>query len=940
MNKAKDINKAGNRLEELRKTDNTVENQPEEMNEAGKVESKAEDMKKAENIVENRTEDLNKLKNMNDPNFKSNNGKLPFFKEKNAFPVYIAQNKAIFVDKESGEILGPIGEGTLGIILYGGDPTMGFDPESGRLNVECAIKIPRLLYSNSFLNFNIAEIANYEGIQAIKFSGKELLLGADSFFRLDNANVFTRIPTSGAGNCYIGFYLASNSRYKICLVSKDECWPKEFKECAENQDLFEKIKKRCDNGTDQFDNLLFFRDEITDTRRSDDKLQIFSREGIYRTFRQKNINGWWFNLPIAIYPWMSCDLERILTAYVDEGLNENTETDQKAVADLKRWELSEWFRLFLNLCNGILNLHDEGCIHGDPRPANIMTRLSIKMKLLASSFRWIDIALGYDVGSFMTAINAPESMDNKNTTIVPRPLGGGRTTPFYAPERTEGLEYEDADLIKLEIINNEQFRLKFFYKQNTFFEPRILHLKRNGAALCELGTLNKNDRIQVKEYIFVVEEVGDTEIIVSHIFELALDRLLIDVSFDKKSRDNIVGILSNTSIPRYRVFRQWSEATDIYGLGVTILYILYMIGLSEIKIEEKPDHPNAMFTHRQAIFIELIALLRNKSFLKNTLHIISRKGYKNFESLCTQGVLLAQYTDDYTLEASNPTDTGKIIEVYKTMEAGNITDDNKTTEADTTEANNIVEAGKTTNTTETSKSPSKKAENDSQRISAITDIILSSDSNLEIILYGLNHNIGLFVQILYFVLSCLWRKEDFNSEPIVENHEFTPFCVDKIRIKDSNKRKEPANAAYNAMNKIQSGVAPLSLKTKKYSDSGQLNLLLFGRIDQSIALTQKNNDLTQRIEILNDEKDALDREIRDLNGRNGILNRDKSALSQEISGYKDELAGLNHEVSVCKELLANIQNEIINGQKTKLLFFDKAKINEEISKVLEAGKGK
>ena len=61
----------------------------------------------------------------------------------------------------------------------------------------------------------------------------------------------------------------------------------------------------------------------------------------------------------------------------------------------------------------------------------------------------------------------------------------------------------------------------------------------------------------------MVEEVRDTEIIVTRIFELALDRLLIDISFDKESRKTIGAILNNTSIPRYRIFRQWSEATDI-----------------------------------------------------------------------------------------------------------------------------------------------------------------------------------------------------------------------------------------------------------------------------------------------------------------------------------------------------------------------------------------
>ena len=531
MTKVKNANETESKAEDFNKKAEDPNN-PEETNQTeSEVRLIYQTVNKVEDINKTDPKDPPKSNNTAAENSKINNGKTPFFEEKNAFPVYITQNNAIFVDKESGEILGPVGEGTLGIIIYGGDPTKGFDPETGRLRIECAVKIPRLLHSNNFLNFNIAEIANYEGIQANKFSGTELLLGANNSFRLNDANVFTKIPTSGKGNCYIGFYLATNSKYKICLVSKDECWPKEFKKQAENQNLFEKIQERSENKTDQFDNLLFFRDEIAETRKSSDKLQIFSREGIYSTFRQKNINGWWFNLPLAIYPWMSCDLERILTAYVNEGLTENIEIDQNTIAgiaqntsaandqntvpetnpngievinqnaiaaidkkvmeDLKKWELSEWFRLFLNLCNGILNLHNEGCIHGDPRPANIMTKLSGNMDLMASSFRWIDIALGYDTGSSINVINLPDNIDARGTTIIPRPLGGGRTTPFYAPERMEGLEYEDADSIQLELIDHERFRLKFLYKHNTFVEPKILQLKQKGTALCELGTLNK-----------------------------------------------------------------------------------------------------------------------------------------------------------------------------------------------------------------------------------------------------------------------------------------------------------------------------------------------------------------------------------------------------------------------------------------------------------------
>src|SRR5438105_9235332 len=140
--------------------------------------------------------------------------------------VSIEQGTAVPVHKRTGEIVGANAEGTLGIVIYGGDPK---DIDGQRFKTERAIRIPRLLQSDVLLNFHVAEIAYHEGRQAARFNAVNTLVGASGFYRLEVPNMFTRIPESeNTDPCYIGFYLSPMSRYELCLVSKSEVWPEHF----------------------------------------------------------------------------------------------------------------------------------------------------------------------------------------------------------------------------------------------------------------------------------------------------------------------------------------------------------------------------------------------------------------------------------------------------------------------------------------------------------------------------------------------------------------------------------------------------------------------------------------------------------------------------------------------------------------------------------------
>src|SRR5688572_13933351 len=105
--------------------------------------------------------------------------------------IYIERGTALPVNSKTGEIIGASAEGTLGIVIYGGDPE---DMKGERFKTERAVRIPRLLQSDILLNFHVAEIAYHESRQAANFGSVNFLLGASDFYRLDLPNTFTRIP--------------------------------------------------------------------------------------------------------------------------------------------------------------------------------------------------------------------------------------------------------------------------------------------------------------------------------------------------------------------------------------------------------------------------------------------------------------------------------------------------------------------------------------------------------------------------------------------------------------------------------------------------------------------------------------------------------------------------------------------------------------------------
>lgn len=522
---------------------------------------------------------------------------------------------------DTGSIKGLKGEGTNSIVLFVSDASL--------VGAREAIRIPRLLKFDELLNFHLAEISRNEAIIS-KTVGHDIgTWGATRILDLSTYDPLLKIPVTEENDCFLGFYFSPQERYKIIVVSKQKIWPSysglsDINPIELHKFLNENLKLNGKN------DVYFIPDPSAGINDNQGGLPFnfikLNRSLLDTVYKSRNTAGWWFNLPVTVHQWMIADLERILT-------------DLKQT-NLIQWKLDDWFDLAETLAQGLKNIHNKNCIHGDIRPANIMT--SSENDFAANTFGWIDIGLGNI---------------NRNSQ-VPAPLGGGRDSPFYAPERRENLEFEDADVVNLEKDAENKINLKFKWWKRRIpgKEAEILSLESR-----ELGKLKCNDRIQIREFVLVVEAVDVTQncISISEIYEVISENVLIS----RTGQDEIIALLSNAPISRYRLHKGWSQATDIYGFGCIVLYLFFMRGLCLY------NNQNLSF-EKDRMFISIINMLGSSTFLKTFWDIVSAfrpdkgKGKFEFEELLDNDYFQPPYSSELAKKYSD------IAEYLESIDSG------------------------------------------------------------------------------------------------------------------------------------------------------------------------------------------------------------------------------------------------------------------------------
>lgn len=307
---------------------------------------------------------------------------------------------------------------------------------------------------------------------------------------------------------------------------------------------------------------------------------------------------WYTCIPSVIYRWAPHTLQ---------------ETMGTKASDFRRakWKPKEHLELISQISSGLSVLHHAGLLHQDLRPANVVLRHNASLPE--------DYVLS-DYGSLTSADMQASQLQShaqsaaSNLTVVE----GERSSVFYAPERSRGNERETADIaIVAPVADRSHFTVILGWKSElrqlplgaakgvqtarfldesdraaasaSEYDAYIDTLPQIGAADHSPDLLQAGDRIRIRDFIF---ELLEPEIVGTHVrafrcrpdyWAVYHDRIAI-----RKSDNDDFSSCHTFSISRITELLQWTEASDLYSLGVMALYSVYMGAFNSESGESAP----------------------------------------------------------------------------------------------------------------------------------------------------------------------------------------------------------------------------------------------------------------------------------------------------------------------------------------------------------------
>lgn len=294
---------------------------------------------------------------------------------------------------------------------------------------------------------------------------------------------------------------------------------------------------------------------------------------------------WYCGLPSIVYKWASGTLQEAVSLRAH-----------------REWRLMEHYDLHIRILRGVRTLHSKGLIHGDLRPANIMT--------MGDREAPEEYAVG-DYGSFSVerARSGPAPAATGHT-MTGAGVSRHRTSMFYAPERRIGRECETGDVAvvldydpdsayylialgwKSQIMREDGGGLRPELHANLAPDwEELLHSVEEPTRVGrEPEQLRDGDRLRLREYVFEVRGSKST----ARMLLLLCDRRYAQILHERvavysHAQQRLPNDLMIT-LPMYTEIHQWSAATDIYGVGTLALYTLFMSAIQRpIADEEEAD---------------------------------------------------------------------------------------------------------------------------------------------------------------------------------------------------------------------------------------------------------------------------------------------------------------------------------------------------------------
>lgn len=329
--------------------------------------------------------------------------------------------------------------------------------------------------------------------------------------------------------------------------------------------------------------------------------------------KNDNFECWYVSLPSINFMWACGTLQQSL----DSGI-------------VSSWTLEKVYSFLKNIASGIHSLHSYRMLHGDIRPANIMCVDPDEGMVKRENdpdrpFRKPENYKLGDYGCFSRERSS--SMTGKvnvaggsGHTVFGPAATNHRSTLFYSPERRTGVERENATIAIIlshpELSNSESkdsapgsYLVCLAWGSDVLDQRTGLLREETHKNLLERwdkmredagqnqmkkpptsvrDVLWKGDRIRVRDYIFTIELTespkGQTDRIICYQCEPRYCKVFHEGISVLESGQRVPD-QTLISLARYTELRQWTNATDIFGLGALAVYTVFTIGAKKRGID-------------------------------------------------------------------------------------------------------------------------------------------------------------------------------------------------------------------------------------------------------------------------------------------------------------------------------------------------------------------
>lgn len=504
-----------------------------------------------------------------------------------AHRIWVNSNYFLRVDAD-GYLMGICYEGALGCVV----PLLS-DFDGNRL----ALKIPRMLADTVRENAFISQVVNAEaaivyranqeykataGLIPVQAYGRDVLRGLRE---LRNAG---KPDARAQDGCILLFSFSKDRNPRICAVKFAGDRRIVFPPACDAElsflsaDLWERVQTSGSSDANKDPGSYYFEVwKQSSTGQSSTAGDSVVHAPLLSSMTAQEWPGVWFGaLPSILYNWAGGTLQES----VSQGR-------------LHEWTVDQHYELGCRVLRGVETLHSKGFIHGDLRPANIMT---------CGATNTPDEYVVGDYGSFSEDVSFIGGPTSATGHTMVGGLGRHRTSVFYAPERRAGIERETAD-VALILADADEYLIYFGWRSqildfrtNSPNDAILTGLREQWRKMREADgdekhpapvgdRLTRGDRLRVREFIFTVRDAeefvdGDSSITgtsKSRRMVYRCHRRFAQVLHERISVYQNQQSLPDCTViglPNFVELRQWSAATDLYGVGTLILYTVFMSG--------------------------------------------------------------------------------------------------------------------------------------------------------------------------------------------------------------------------------------------------------------------------------------------------------------------------------------------------------------------------